>query len=80
MGDRIGPDHATSKDSALLNFKKVLPQIDHNSLMTIMAEIQAILDKATTPNSTETKPGVCGPKSSFEFGSLEKLMIVVVLP
>ena len=55
MGDRIGPEHATRKDSALLNFKKVLPQIDHNSLMTIMAEIQAILDKATTPTSEGQK-------------------------
>ena len=32
------------------------------------------------PNSTETNPGVCGPKSSFELGSLEKLIMVVVLP
>ena len=32
------------------------------------------------PYSTETKRGVCGPKSSLEFESLEKLIIVVVLP
>ena len=32
------------------------------------------------PNSTEINPGVSGPKSSFELGELEKLIMVVVLP